>query len=223
MISLEKTNKVCAVIPIFNEIEYLDKLIPEVHKYVDRIICVDDGSTDGSSELLNKFDYVNIISHEENLGKGKALFSGLSESIRLQSKITITIDADGQHDPSLIPLFIKNHSGYDMLIGNRMSDLTNMPLLRIASNRITSWLLTKKTGIKIYDSQSGFRSFNTNILKHILPSSNGFEAETEMLIKASILNYRIGSVKISTIYNNNTSKIKAVKTILGFIKVYLQT
>ncbi len=221
MISSRKANSICVVLPIFNEVEHLDKLIPEVRKYADQIICVDDGSTDGSSEKLKSYDYVKLISIEKNLGKGKALYHGLSESIKLGVDITITLDADRQHDPSLIPAFISKISFCDFVIGNRMNDLNKMPLQRIASNKITSWLLTKKLGVKIVDSQSGFRAFSTSKLKSILPSSSGFEAETEMIIKAAKLKYKIGNVDIPTIYNGNKSKIKPIKTIIGFIKVYL--
>lgn len=216
-----KINNTCVVLPIFNEVQHLDKLIPEVHKYTDQIICVDDGSTDGSADKLKKYDYIKIISLKKNMGKGKALYFGLLESIKLGSDITITLDADGQHDPSLIPSFISENSFCDFVIGNRMNDVKKMPLQRIASNRITSWLLTKKLGMKIVDSQSGFRSFCTSKLKDILPSSSGFEAETEMIIKASKLNYKIRNVNIPTIYNENKSKIEPIKTIMGFIKVYL--
>ncbi len=218
MISSRKANNICVVLPIFNEVQHLGKLIPEVLRYTDKIICVDDGSTDGSQEILKKYGDIKTITLEKNMGKGKALYYGLSESIKLGSDITITLDADGQHDPSLIPAFISKNSFCDFVIGNRMNDLNKMPLQRIASNKITSWLLTKKLGIKIVDSQSGFRSFNTSKLKNILPSSSGFEAETEMIIKAAKLNYKIGNVDIPTIYNENKSKIKPIKTIIGFIK-----
>jgi len=220
LISSRKANNICVVLPIFNEVEHLDKLIPEVHRYADQIICVDDGSTDGSLEKLKKYDDIKLISFEKNMGKGKALYFGLSESIKSGSDITITLDADGQHDPSFITEFISKNSFCDFVIGNRMNDVKKMPLQRIVSNKITSWLLTKKLGVRIVDSQSGFRSFSTSKLKNILPSSSGFEAETEMIIKAAKLNYNIDNVDIPTIYNENKSKIKPIKTIIGFIKVY---
>lgn len=221
MISSRKANNICVVLPIYNEVKHLDKLIPEIHKYTDQLICVDDGSTDGTTEKLKKYDYIKLISLEKNMGKGKALYYGLSESISSGSDVTITLDADGQHDPALIPTFISENSFCDFVIGNRMNDLGKMPLQRIVSNRITSWLLSKKLRVKIIDSQSGFRSFSTSKLKNILPSSSGFEAETEMIIKAAKLNYKIRNVNIPTIYNDNKSKINPIKTIIGFIKVYL--
>ncbi len=222
MISSRKPNSICAVIPIFNEVSHLDTVIPEVHKYTDQIICVNDGSTDGTKDKLKEFNYVKVISLNKNMGKGKALFLGFTESIKLGSKITITLDADGQHDPTLINSFVDKLDLHDVVIGNRMHDLNTMPIQRVASNSITSWLLSKKLGIKIFDSQSGYRAYKTNILKDILPESTGFEAETEMLIKAGKKKLKIAHVKIPTIYNKNKSKIKPMKTILGFIKTFLR-
>lgn len=222
MISSRKPNSICAVIPIYNEAAHLDSIIPEVHKYTDQVICVDDGSTDSTSEELKKYDYVKVISLDKNMGKGKALYLGFSESIKSCSEITITLDADGQHDPSLINSFIAELESYDMVLGNRMNNLNKMPPQRILSNTITSWLLTKKLGVKIFDSQSGYRAYKTSVLKDILPESFGFEAETEMLIKACKKKLKISHVNIPTIYNENKSKIKPIITILGFIKTYLR-
>lgn len=95
-----------------------------------------------------------------------------------------------------------------------------MPIQRIISNKLTSWLLTKKVKKHIKDSQCGFRSFNTSILENILPETDGFEAETEILIKAAKSGIKIGFVNITTIYNNSLSKIKPIRAILGFIKVF---
>jgi len=222
LISSKKPNSICAVIPIYNEAAHLDSVIPEVRKYTDQIICVDDGSTDSTSEELKKYSYVKIISLGKNMGKGKALYYGLSESIKLGSEITITLDADGQHDPSLINSFIAKLESNDLVLGNRMNNLNKMPPQRILSNTITSWLLTKKLGVKIIDSQSGYRAYKTNALKDVLPDSSGFEAETEMLIKASKKELKIDYINIPTIYNKNKSKIKPIRTILGFIKVYFR-
>jgi hypothetical protein len=94
-----------------------------------------------------------------------------------------------------------------------------MPLHRIASNKLTSWLLSKKLDVSIKDSQSGFRAFRKSIVKSILPFEVGFEAETEMLIKAVRNNFTIGFVDIKTIYNDNESKMKSIPAITGFLKV----
>jgi hypothetical protein len=111
---------------------------------------------------------------------------------------------------------------YDIIIGNRMHSLKKMPFHRILSNKITSFLMTIKTKQKILDSQSGFRAYKTEILPEILPLSCGFEAESEILVNASRKNYKIGFVDIPTVYGEEVSKMRAIDTIIGFIKVMLK-
>lgn len=94
-----------------------------------------------------------------------------------------------------------------------------MPKQRILSNRLTSFLLSKKTGIKIVDSQCGFRAFKTEVLKKVKTRSNGYEAESEIIILAARAGFKIGFVEVPTIYGNETSKMNPFKTIFGFAKV----
>lgn len=182
---------------------------------------VNDGSTDNSCQLINSSDKIILVNHKTNLGKGAALKTGFIKSIELNSEITITIDGDNQHDPNLIPALINNLKYFDCVIGNRMKNKLKMPLHRQLSNYLTSKLLSLKTGIKILDSQSGFRVFKTNILPNILPSFSGFEAESEMIVKIAKCKYSLGYTEISTIYGNDESKMRAIPTIIGFIKVLL--
>ena len=219
--SIEK-NKICAVIPVFNEVEFLDELIHKVTPQVSKIICVDDGSTDGSHELLDAKSEVDLITNSKNYGKGYALRVGLLKAIDSDCDYVITLDGDLQHVPEIIPAFSNALEKYDVVVGNRLHSLKGMPLQRIISNKLTSWLLTKKVGVKIKDSQSGYRAFKKDVIKDVLPIETGFEAETEMLIKAASNNFTIGFVDIPTIYNDNESKMKPMAAIFGFLKVLLK-
>ena len=98
-----------------------------------------------------------------------------------------------------------------------------MPFHRRLSNYLTSKLMSMKTGKEIIDSQSGYRAFKSVIAYKIIPEFNGFEAESEMIVKAARNNLKIGFVNIPTIYGDDDSKMKAIPTILGFIKVLLRT
>jgi glycosyltransferase involved in cell wall biosynthesis len=180
-----ETIKVCAVIPFFNEKDRISEIIKKTETFVDFIIAVDDGSIDGSSQKIFLSDKIKLISLPSNQGKGAALNKGFIESATLNSTYTVTIDADLQHDPHYIPHLINGLKNNDIIIGNRLSSLAGMPLNRRLSNKITSWLLSVKTSQKIIDSQCGFRAYRTKILKDILPFSNGFEAESEILIIAA--------------------------------------
>jgi len=219
--STEK-NKICVVIPVYNEVAYLDDLIQKVSPQVSKIICVDDGSKDGSHELLDAKSEVNLITNSKNYGKGFSLRIGLQKAIESDCDFIITLDGDLQHDPELIPEFVKALKKYDVVVGNRLHTLKGMPLQRIVSNKLTSWLLSKKVGVKIKDSQSGYRAFNRDVVKNILPTENGFEAETEMLIKVAANNFTLGFIDIPTIYNDNESKMKPMAAIFGFLKVLLK-
>ncbi len=219
MNKLDKKNNVAAVIPFYNESTNLNKIITQTLNYVDIVIAIDDGSTDNSTELIPSSNNIILISSGKNYGKGHALNLGFKKSMEINSDITVSIDADLQHDPKSIPNLIEKIKLFDIVIGNRLNNLSNMPIHRIASNKITSLLLSIKTGQKILDSQCGFRAYKTKILKEILPFSNGFEAESEILVNASKHGFKIAFSDIPTIYGNEKSKMKNVKTIKGFLKV----
>lgn len=218
----ENQNKIVAVIPFYNEEQNIQTLVKAVLKYVDKIILVNDGSTDNSEAKIPDENNITVLNHDKNLGKGAALRTGLLESVKLNSEITITLDADNQHDPEYIPYFISKIKDYDCVIGSRKNNRANMPVHRKLSNFLTSKFLSIKTGIYIEDSQSGYRAFRTNSLSEIIPQYNGFEAESEMIVKLAISNLKIGFTDIPTIYGNDDSKMKAISTIFGFVKVLLK-
>lgn len=211
---------ISAVIPFYNEEKTINEIINRTLNYVDIVICVDDGSTDNSINKIFNDDRIIIIKNDVNRGKGFSLRKGFEKSIELKTDYTITLDADLQHPPELIPEFISALKNFDCVIGNRLSNLKDMPVQRILSNKITSGLLSYKTKQKILDSQCGFRGFRTEILKSIFPAYTGYEAESEMIVKAARNNLKIGFVNIPTIYGNEKSKMRPLQAIKGFIKVF---
>ncbi|MGE5431403.1 MAG: glycosyltransferase family 2 protein [Syntrophomonadaceae bacterium] len=210
---------ICAVIPFYNERNSIREIIRQTMPYAEKIILVDDGSTDASAEMVEENENVILLANKVNSGKGFAVNMGFLKSIELGSRVTVTLDADLQHDPKCIPDFISAIENYDIVIGNRLGDVSNMPKQRILSNLLTSYFLSKKTGVKILDSQSGFRAYRTAILHNILPGYKGFEAESEILVNASREKCTIGFVNIPTIYAGEKSKMRAFQAIAGFIKV----
>lgn len=219
MNSLNQTLKVCAIIPFYNEEDFLSDVVSGTLKYVDKVFAVNDGSTDNSVDKINFFDRVQIISLDKNYGKGKALQSGFEEASMQGFDILITLDADMQHNPEFIPDFISKAKVYDIVIGNRLNDIKNMPLQRIFSNKITSKLLSIKTGQKILDSQCGYRAYKSEVIKKIKSYSSGYEAESEMIISAAKAGFSIGFTNIPTIYGNEKTKMNPINAIFGFVKI----
>ena len=215
----KKLDSVCAVIPFYNEKATLNIVLNETLKYVNFIIAVNDGSDDDSYQDERNKSFVKIIDHDKNYGKGKALSTGFEEAILSEHKFVITLDADLQHKAENIPELIKSLSYFDIVIGNRLKNLKDMPLQRRLSNKITSFLLAVKTGQNILDSQCGFRAFRREVLEKVKTNNFGFEAESEILIKASKKGFKIGFVDIPTIYGNENSKMRPMQAIFGFVKV----
>lgn len=219
MNNLKNKNNIAAVIPFFNESRTIYQIVNNTLKYVDCVIAVDDGSTDDSSSKIPESKNITLLKMKVNRGKGFVLRAGLNEGVKKGFTQLITIDADLQHNPDEIPLLIRELNNFDIVIGNRLNNLVDMPLHRKMSNKITSFLLSLKTGKKIIDSQCGFRAYRAEVIKNIKTVKNGYEAESEILIKASRKGYKIGFTDISTIYGNEESKISPVKTTFNFVKV----
>jgi len=215
----KNNNKIAAIIPFFNERATINQVIQLTLNHVDAVIAIDDGSTDNSSETIALTENITLIVNATNRGKGFALRKGLSYAVEKGFDKLITIDADMQHNPDEIPLLCSKLNDYPIVIGNRLNNLKDMPLQRKISNKITSYLLSIKTGQDILDSQSGFRAYSAEVIANVKTGEDGYEAESEILIKASQKGYRIGFENISTIYGDEISKMNPVKSTIGFIKL----
>ena len=212
-------NRVAAVIPFFNESKTIKKVVDQTLKHVETVIAVDDGSTDNSGGKVREGEGVIVLKYESNHGKGFALRKGLKKGVEEGFTVLVTLDADLQHNPEEIPLLVSQLKNYHIVIGNRLNDVKRMPFQRIMSNKVTSKLLTLKTRQKIVDSQCGFRAYRAEVIKNVHTVKNGYEAESEILIKASRMGYKIGFVNISTIYGDERSKMSSFKTTFAFIKL----
>lgn len=218
---LKEKNRVAAIIPFYNECETIGIVINDTLQYVDEVFAVNDGSTDGSAEVITKSEKIELITFNKNYGKGCALRAGFQKVLDEDFTHVVTLDADLQHKPDEITKLISLIDEYDIVIGNRLNNLKSMPLSRKISNRLTSFFLTIKTGQQILDSQCGFRAYRAEVLKNIQTKENGFEAETEMILLAAKKGYKIGFADVSTIYGKEKSKMTPVKTTIGFIKLLL--
>ncbi len=224
---MEFTAKAIAVlIPAFNAESSLIELVTRLRKAIGEIlvVIVDDGSTDRTNEIAVSIGAI-VLRHLKNLGKGAALQTGF-DYLNKQSQIEfiITMDVDLQHQPEDISnfLIVQRQTNADIVIGWRERIGTRMPLHRRLSNLITSALVGMRTGIKIKDSQCGFRLIRRSVIESIQLESAGFEAETEFLIKAARRGFKIEFVPVKTIYGNEKSYMTHWATTLNFIKVILR-
>ena len=200
--------KCLVTIPAYNAAKTLSQLIclvKRLHHDFD-VLIVDDGSADESGEVARVAGAI-VLTHDGNRGKGEALKTGFAYAVAHDYDAVITLDADLQHDPTEIQCFLNAYSDdQTILVGIRRRDKT-MPFARKVSNSLTSFVSSVFCGVRIQDSQSGYRLIPTAILKNITLSSSRFDLEPELLIKAARAGYDVKSVGISTIYHAGRSWI----------------
>ena len=214
------------IVPALNAARTLGELLKRLERYVpaEFIVVIDDGSTDATAAIAQGVG-AHVIRHGMNRGKGAALKSGF-KYVLSQSEISevITLDADLQHDPGEIPKFLDRwHRGsVDVIVGARRRVGSGMPVHRILSNTVTTALVSARAGVKIKDSQSGYRCISTKVLAAVDLVSDGFEAETEFLIKAARKGFVIDSVPIATIYGKEGSHMTHWETTKRFLQVLMK-
>lgn len=185
------------------------------------VFVVNDGSTDETEAIATRFRTV-LLNHKTNRGKGAALVSGFN-AVRADPKFefAITMDADLQHRPEDIHALVQGRKDFDadIVVGLRSRIGSGMPLHRVLSNSITSFLVSTRTGRIIRDSQCGFRLIARKVFSEIELETDGFEAETEFLIKAARKGLKIAFVPVETIYDGEGSHMRHWETTLNFVKV----
>ncbi len=216
------SEELIVLIPAFNAAATLPELIKGLRRQnVRKIVVVDDGSKDSTSDVA-RMSGATLIQHDVNRGKGAALRSGF-EYLKKESdwNFIVTMDADLQHRPEDLRLFVEAQRLHnaDVIVGHRRRWGTKMPLSRIASNTLTSLLVSAKTGVTIKDSQCGYRLIRRSVVEHVSFKSNGYEAETEFLIRAAKLGYSISFVPIQTVYNDQRSYMTHWETTKRFVQV----
>lgn len=182
---------------------------------VKELIGVDDGSTDNTFVSMQslKLPNLTLLRHQKNCGKGKALVTGFRHVLSTLTDVdaVITMDGDGQHDPSLIPLFIEDFEKKepDLIYGNRFANRQGMPWHRAMLNGLSNRILSRICHQPIYDSQCGFRLYSRNLIQNQIDQWNTehYELETEILIKACRKGRKIASVPVTMIYSEEATKL----------------
>lgn len=214
---------ISVVLPAYNSGETIGPLLGRVLEFVPKsgIIVVDDGSTDDTSQQCRKLG-IEPISHPRNMGKGSALRSGMAEAVRRGAGAVITLDADGQHRPGHIPDFVKlfRDSGCHIIIGSRKRRFSHLPFDRLLSNRITTVVVSLLAGVRLEDSQSGYRLLSAEAIRRVPTSSRRYQMESEFLIRAGRMGLAVGHLPIDN-QPSATSHIRRGRDTLRFLAMAL--
>ena len=194
-------------IPAFNEEKNIASIIINLKKIATKIIVCNDGSTDSTGIIAEELGAM-VINHQKNQGYGAAIRSIFLKAKEIGTEILVTIDADGQHDVNDIEKILKPimNNECDIVIGSRfLDDVQNIPTYRKFGINIITKITNASIKDSLSDSQSGFRAYNKQVIESISPSESGMGVSTEILIKASNKNFKIGEVPIVVSYEGNTS------------------
>ncbi|HDP35915.1 MAG TPA: glycosyltransferase family 2 protein [Candidatus Hydrogenedentes bacterium] len=226
--SLALNKNVVVVIPCFNGGERLRGAVQGALARVDRVIVVDDGSTDGCMESIRDTQ-AQIIRFQRNKGKGHALIAGTRAALELpDARVIALMDADGQHDPAeltgLFARFMEERA--DLLIGARAFDRRHVPWRSRVGNKVTVWVMARLCGVNLPDTQCGFRllshRFASRFVEHV--PGGRYETEMRMLLLAVNEDYRVVSAPIATLYEpgNPSSHFRKVRDSLRIYRTLAQ-
>jgi len=210
--------KILVVMPAYNEERYIGSVILKVQQYADKVIVLDDGSTDGTSEIA-RLAGATVMRHEENKGYGAAIQSLLAEAKKKSPDILIILDADSQHNPDEIPSLIKPiiSEGFDLVIGSRQHQRLNIPLYRRVGQKALSYFSRFLSGEKVFDSESGFRAFSPKAVAELKLKQCGFAIQAEMIADAAEKGLKVTEVPISVIYTKDGSTLNPIRHGLGVL------
>lgn len=164
-----------------------------------RVVVVDDGSDDATASIADRLADCSVRL-ERNHGKGAALRAGFEQALRFGDEVVLTLDADGQHDPSYAPVLLAGLDGHDIAIGQRSRAGSPMPLRRRMTNAMASLAIAHVAGIRLEDTQSGFRAIRRCVLECVHACGDRYEFETDFLIRAARAGFRVRNVKVPTLY-----------------------
>ena len=211
---------IAIIIPAFNPPEsfsYLLKTISTISKLT--IIIIDDGSL---SEIIINIPEIIILRNKQNQGKGFSLLKAFKFAQENDFTHAVTLDADSQHDPKLIEMFLEVNEDISLVLGKRKFK-NNMPYHRRISNKLTSLIISFLSGESIQDSQCGYRRYKLIDIGSELFIESGFQFESEILIKLLRNKYSYVQIDIPTIYGKEKSSINNIIDTLKFIRLILRS
>ncbi|MCR5004168.1 MAG: DUF2062 domain-containing protein [Bacteroidales bacterium] len=214
----------CAVVvPTYNNGRTVGDVIKQLLDYTHDIIVVNDGCTDNTAEVLASFgDRIKVIVHPANKGKGVALLDGLRKAKQDGFTYAITIDSDGQHYPSDIPVFIDAivKEPDSLLVGGRNLFAEGMPTKNTFANRFSNMWYRIVTGISLFDTQSGFRLYPLKKMnldnRHY---TKGYEFELEALVFSAWEGINVRNVPIRVLYQGEGERVSHFKPFRDFTRI----
>lgn len=216
--------KLCVVIPTYNNAQTIARVITDTLQYCSHIIVVNDGSTDGTAQVLVGFaDQITLCTHTRNQGKGKALGTAFAKARELGFRYAVTMDADGQHFAADLPLFADSieKNPDSLIIGSRRFDHANMPQQNSFANRFSNFWFTVQTAHRLPDTQTGFRLYPLHLIQNMRIYTSRYEAELELLVRCAWRGIHLIALPIQVYYPPKEERISHFRPGMDFFRISL--
>jgi glycosyltransferase involved in cell wall biosynthesis len=187
------------VIPVFNEAETIGEVVPAARMYAP-VLVVDDGSEDGSAAAARAAG-AELLRHPRRLGKGQAIRTGIVAARSRGASVVVTLDGDGQHDPRDIAAVLgaAESAPRAIVIGSRLAEPGALAPDRLNAIRVAGFFVNWVSGLKLEDTQSGYRAYPVALFDEIELRHGGFVLETEVLIAAASRGWQVREVPVRAI------------------------
>ena len=198
------TYRILTALPVYNEVEHVAAVLDGALNYSDEVLVVDDGSNDGTADVLAARSDVQVLTHPQNLGYGAALRSAFALADQRGYDILVTIDCDGQHQPQLMPRFVEAIESADIVSGSRylrrFAGDSEPPEARRQINAAITEEVNRRLGLNLTDAFCGFKAYRVPILANFVLTETGYAMPLEMWAQAVHLGLRIVEVAVPLIY-----------------------
>lgn len=219
--SLFRLHKICVLIPTYNNAQTLERVLLEVLTYTTQVIVVNDGSTDATPTILEKFPAIKQVTYGKNRGKGYALRTGFAFACAQGFDYAITMDSDGQHFAADLGNFLNALNGDPerILVGARNMDQSTVPGKSSFGNKFSNFWFWVTTGIKMQDTQSGYRWYPIRRMQGIRFFTRKFEFEIEVLVRSSWNGIPVENVPVKVFYPEKGKRITHFRPFKDFTRI----
>lgn len=196
--------RVLTALPVYNEATHVNPVLDEVVRFADDVLVVDDGATDGTSDLLDARSDIRVLRHKMNLGYGAALKTAFDFAIASGYDVLVTIDCDGQHEPQRIGQLIAACRDADMVSGSRYlrnkEQAERAPAERRQINTQITRELNERLGLSLTDAFCGFKAYRVPALAKLTITEPGYGMPIEVWVQAVYHGLRIVELPVPLIY-----------------------